>query len=378
MSASTPAPQTTELDPTARLLLGPGPSLVHPRVLRAMATPLIGHLDPQFITIMNEIQSLLRYVFQAGDDVVTIPISGTGSAGMEASLANFVEPGDPVLICVNGYFGERLVDIAGRYGGDVARIDAPWGEVFAADQVAAALDARPAKVVAIVHAETSTGARQPLKEIAEVVHAHGALLIVDAVTSLGGLPVEFDANDIDIAYSGSQKCLSAPPGLSPIALSARAQEALKARESAVANWYLDLTMVFKYWGPQRTYHHTAPISMNYALREALRLAAEEGLEARFARHQRNAEMLWDGLAELDLTPYVAPEYRLPMLTTVRLPEGLDEATIRRRLLQEYNIEIAGGLGTLAGKVWRIGLMGYSSQPENVVTLLGALERILND
>lgn len=371
-------PQTAELNPSARLLLGPGPSLVHPRVLRAMATPLIGHLDPQFITIMNEIQSLLRYVFQAGDDVMTIPISGTGSAGMEASLANFVEPGNPVLICVNGYFGERLVDIAGRYGADVARIDAPWGEVFTADQVAATLDARPAKLVAIVHAETSTGARQPLKEIAEVVHAHDALLIADTVTSLGGLPVAFDATGIDIAYSGSQKCLSAPPGLAPIALSARAQEALKARQSPVANWYLDLTMVFKYWGPQRTYHHTAPISMNYALREALRLAAEEGLEARFARHQRNAEMLWDGLAELDLMPYVTPEYRLPMLTTVRLPEGLDEANVRRRLLQEYNIEIAGGLGTLAGKVWRIGLMGYSSQPENVVTLLGALERILND
>lgn len=370
-----PATGYTDLNPSPRILLGPGPSMVHPRVLRAMSAPLTGHLDPQFIDIMNEVQDLLRLVFQT-EDAVTIPVSGTGSAAMEASLANFVEEGDPVLICVNGYFGERLVDMAGRYGADVARLDAAWGEVFTAQQVEQALAARPAKLVAIVHAETSTGALQPLDEIAEVVHRHGALLIADTVTSLGGIPVRFDEVGIDIAYSGTQKCLSAPPGLAPLALGPRAVEALRARESTVKNWYLDLTMVFKYWGPERTYHHTAPISMNYALREALRIVAEEGLEARFERHRRNAEMLWDGLAALDLSPVVPLDHRLPSLTTVRLPDGLDDAAVRRRLLDEYNIEVAGGLGAFAGKVWRIGLMGYSSRPENVVTLLGALERIL--
>ncbi|HLV43933.1 MAG TPA: alanine--glyoxylate aminotransferase family protein, partial [Aggregatilineales bacterium] len=365
-----PATSYTDLNPSPRILLGPGPSMVHPRVLRAMSAPLTGHLDPQFIDIMNEVQDLLRLVFQT-EDAVTIPVSGTGSAAMEASLANFVEEGDPVLVCVNGYFGERLVDMAGRYGADVARLDAAWGEVFTAQQVEQALAARPAKLVAIVHAETSTGALQPLDEIAEVVHRHGALLIADTVTSLGGIPVRFDEVGIDIAYSGTQKCLSAPPGLAPLALGPRAVEALRARESTVKNWYLDLTMVFKYWGPERTYHHTAPISMNYALREALRIVAEEGLEARFERHRRNAEMLWDGLAALDLSPVVPLDHRLPSLTTVRLPDGLDDAAVRRRLLDEYNIEVAGGLGAFAGKVWRIGLMGYSSRPENVVTLLGA-------
>jgi len=323
----------TDLNPSPRLLLGPGPSMVHPRVLRAMATPLIGHLDPEFITIMNEIQDLLRMVFQASDDTLTIPVSGTGSAAMEAAVANFVEEGDPVLICVNGYFGERLIDMATRYGADVQRIDAEWGTVFSAQQVDEALQQHPAKVVMIVQAETSTGALQPLAEITEVVHRHGALMLVDAVTSLGGVPVDMAANDIDIAYSGTQKCLSAPPGLGPLAVAPRALEAFKKRESIVPNWYLDLSMVLKYWGPERTYHHTAPISMNYALREALRLVDEEGLEQRFVRHQENAQYLWDGLAALDLTPHVVPEYRLPSLTTVRLAEGMDDAGTRRRLLE---------------------------------------------
>ncbi len=373
-SPSTPR-HYAELSPPTRLLLGPGPSMVHPRVLRAMSTPLIGHLDPAFITMMDEIQELLRLAFEA-PDAVTIPVSGTGSAGMEAAICNFVEEGDPVLICVSGYFGERMVDMAQRYGADVRRIDVAWGEVFSAGQVEEALRERPAKLVAIVHAETSTGAYQPLEEIAEVAHRHGALLLVDAVTSLGGLPVGFDRLGIDIAYSGSQKCLSAPPGLAPLALGPRAVEALKRRESTVPNWYLDLTMVFKYWGPDRTYHHTAPITMNYALREALRLVDEEGLQARFERHARNAQLLWDGLSDLDLVPHVPLDYRLPTLTTVRVPDGVDEMAVRGRLLSEYGIEIAGGLGALKGKVWRVGLMGYSSQPENVITLLGALERIL--
>ncbi len=367
-----------ELDPSPRLLLGPGPSMVHPRVLRAMSTPLVGHLDPEFITLMNEVQELMRVVFQASDDTLTIPVSGTGSAGMEAALCNFIEMGDPVLICVNGYFGDRMAEMASRYGAQVRRLDAAWGDIFDPAQIEAELKAHPAKLVAIVHAETSTGALQPLDEIARIAHAHGALLLADTVTSLGGVPVRMAEVGIDIAYSGSQKCLSAPPGLAPLAIGPRALEVLKNRKTKVTNWYLDMTLILKYWGPERTYHHTAPISMNYALREALRLAVEEGLEARFARHASNARLLWDGLADLDLTLHVPEDHRLPSLTTVRVPDGIDETAVRRRLLDEYNIEIAGGLGALKGKVWRIGLMGYSSRVVNVVTLLGALERILSN
>jgi alanine-glyoxylate transaminase/serine-glyoxylate transaminase/serine-pyruvate transaminase len=364
-----------DLDPAPRLLLGPGPSMVHPRVLRAMGTPLIGHLDPQFITLMNETQELLRLVFET-TNALTLPISGTGSAGMEAALCNFIEPGDPILICVSGYFGERMIDMASRYGADVQRIDVPWGGVFSAQQIEQALDAHRAKVVAIVHGETSTGTLQPLEEIAEVVHRHGALFLVDAVTSLGGVRVGVDAIGIDICYSGSQKCLGCPPGLAPLTINPRAEDVLRARRSRVANWYLDLTMVQKYWGGDRTYHHTAPISMNYALREGLRVIEEEGLPARYERHQRHAQLLWEGLAEMGLSLHVQVPYRLPSLTTVRVPEGVDELAVRRQLLDDYNIEIAGGLGALKGKVWRVGLMGYGSRPENVVTLLGALERIL--
>lgn len=365
-----------DLDPSPRLLLGPGPSMVHPRVLRALATPPVGHLDPDFLAIMNEVQELLRAVFET-DNRLTLPVSGTGSAGMEAALCNFIEPGDPVLVCVNGYFGERMIDMATRYGADVRRIDVAWGDVFSASQVDEALRAHPAKLVAIVHAETSTGALQPLEEVAEVVHRHGALFLVDAVTSLGGVSVGVDQVGIDICYSGTQKCLSCPPGLAPLTVSPRAEEALKARRSRVTSWYLDLTMVQQYWGAERTYHHTAPINMNYALREALRLVVEEGLQQRFERHRANAQMLWDGLAELGLKPHVPESHRLPTLTTVVVPEGVDEAAVRARLLKEYNIEIAGGLGALKGKVWRIGLMGHSSRPENVLTLLAALRHILH-
>ncbi len=365
----------SDLNPTPRLLLGPGPSMVHPRVMRALGAPVVGHLDPDFFTVMDDVQALLRMVFQA-PNAYTLAISGTGTAGMEASIANFVEEGDPVLVCVAGFFGERIAEMACRYGADVQRLDVPWGEAFTAQQVREALRARPAKLVAIVHGETSTGVRQPLEEIAAVVHEHGALLLVDTVASLGGVPVRMEEIGIDICYSGSQKCLSAPPGLAPLALSPRALEALEARRTPVANWYLDLTLLRKYWGPERVYHHTAPISLIYALREALRLIDEEGLEARFERHARHARLLWEGLAALDLTLYVAPEVRLPTLTTVRVPDDVDEAAVRRRLLEEYNIEIAGGLGALKGKVWRIGLMGHSSQPVNVITVLAALERVL--
>lgn len=364
-----------ELNPPTRLLLGPGPSNVPPRVLRAMATPVIGHLDPAFLQLMGEVQALLRYVFNT-QNWLTIPISGTGSAGMEASLANFIEPGDPVLICVNGYFGERMCEMAARYGAEVHRIERPWGEVFTPEEVDAALRRHPAKLVAMVHAETSTGALQPLEGMAEVAHKHGALLLVDCVTSLGGLPVLVDEWEIDIAYSGTQKALSCPPGLAPLTVSSRAEEVLKRREHKVTSWYLDLTLIQQYWGSERTYHHTAPISMIYALREALRIVQEEGLERRWARHRRNAELLWEGLQELGLELFVPEERRLPTLTTVKVPEGVSEAQVRRRLLEDYNIEIAGGLGQLRGKIWRIGLMGYSSRRENVLLLLAALKDVL--
>lgn len=363
------------LNVPTRLLLGPGPSLVDPRVLQIMATPLLGHLDPKFLEIMDHTQEMLRYVFQTKNRL-TIPISGTGSAAMEASMANTIEPGDKVLVCINGYFGTRLADMAQRYGAQVETIKKPWGEVFKAQEVQQALEKFPAKIVGIVHAETSTGARQPIKEISEVVHQFNALIVVDTVTSLGGLPVEVDDNDIDVCYSGSQKCLSCPPGIAPITFGHRAETVMDQRKTKVANWYLDVNMVRSYWGSERTYHHTAPITMNYALYEALRIVAEEGLEARWARHQRNAQLLWDGVEAMGLALHVPLEYRLPSLTTVRVPEGVNEAQVRSRLLNEYNIEIGGGLGELKGKVWRIGLMGYSSRPENVLLLLAALKEIL--
>ncbi|MEA3337734.1 MAG: alanine--glyoxylate aminotransferase family protein [Chloroflexota bacterium] len=365
----------TDLNITPRTLLGPGPSDVHPRVLSALSYPLVGHMDPQFIDLMNEVQDLLRFVFETENEL-TIPVSGTGSAGMEAALCNFIEPGDQVLIGVNGYFGERLCDMAGRYGAEITRIERPWGEVFTVDEIDAALAKKPAKIVALVHGETSTGARQPLGDMADVVHRHGGLLLVDTVASLAGVPVGVDANDLDIVYSGSQKALSAPPGLAPLTISPRAQDVLNQRSSQVANWYLDLTMVRKYWGPQRAYHHTAPINMNYALREALRLVYEEGLAARFSRHQSNAELLWAGLEEMGMSMHVPRENRLHTLTTVRLPDGIDEAAVRKSLLNDYDIEIAGGLGALAGKVWRIGLMGYSSQHRNVTLVLAALKEVI--
>ncbi len=365
----------TDLNITPRTLMGPGPSDVAPRVLRAMAHPPVGHLDPQFVKVMDEVQELLRFIFETGNEM-TIPISGTGSAGMEAAVANFVEPGDPVLVCINGYFSMRIAEMASRYGAAVDRIEKPWGDVFAPEDVDAALRRRPAKVVALVHGETSTGAMQPLDGMAEVVHGHGGLLLVDTVASLGGVPVSVDRHELDIVYSGSQKALSAPPGLAPLTVSPRALEVLHRRESKVANWYLDLTLLANYWGPARMYHHTAPINMNYALREALRLAQEEGLAAGFARHRANAERLWTGLEEMGMRMHVAPSLRLPTLTTVRVPDGVDEAVVRSRLMNDFNLEIAGGLGALKGQVWRVGLMGYSSQHRNVTLLLGALREVL--
>jgi alanine-glyoxylate transaminase/serine-glyoxylate transaminase/serine-pyruvate transaminase len=340
-----------------------------------MAHPLLGHLDPMFIGLMKEVQELLRYVFQTNNEL-TLPISGTGSASMEATVVNLIESGDEILIGVNGYFGERLCDMASRYGGIVNRLEKPWGEVITPEEVEKALQKRPAKIVAVVHAETSTGALTPLEDMGRVVHKHGALLLVDCVTSLGGVPVKIDEWDVDIAYSATQKCLSCPPGLGPLTVGERAREVIRKRKSKVPNWYLDLTMIEHYWGDERTYHHTAPITMNFALREALRIVQEEGLEKRFARHRENSQMLWQGLEDLGLKCVVPKEHRLPSLTTVAVPEGVDETAIRKSLLTEYNIEIAGGLGAFKGKVWRIGLMGYSSRKENILLFLSAMEKLL--
>ncbi len=365
------------LDMPPRILLGPGPSMVDPSVYKAMMTPIVGHLDPRFIELMDRVQELLRYVFQT-ENQLTIPISGAGTAAMETAIANVVEPDDTVLVCVNGYFGLRLAEMARRYGDDVETIHRAWGEAFTPDDLKVALDQRPAKVVAIVHAETSTGVLQPLEGIAEIVHAHGGILIVDTVASLGGAPVLVDEWQIDICYSGAQKCLSCPPGISPITVGAHAMDKLEKRSTPVANWYLDLTLLAKYWdAATRAYHHTAPISATYALYEALRLVAKEELEKRWERHSQMAKLLWTGLQALGLTLHVPEPYRTPTLTTVRVPDHIDEASIRRAVLHDYNIEIAGGLGDLKGQVWRVGLMGYSARRENVELLLTALQKLLS-
>lgn len=364
-----------QLDMPPRLLLGPGPSNAHPRVLQALGMRQVGHLDPAFIQLMNEVQDLLRYAWQT-ENKLTIPVSGTGSAAMEATLANLVEPGDVVLVGVNGFFGHRLVDMAGRYGADVRQIDKAWGEVFTLDELKTAVAQHRPAILALVHAETSTGACQPLDGVGDLCRQHDCLLLLDTVTSLGGVPLWLDEWQVDAAYSGSQKCLSCPPGISPFTLGPRAVENLSRRKSKVANWYLDMSLVGQYWGSERTYHHTAPINMNYALREALRLVAEEGLAVRWQRHRETAEYFWHGLAELGLDCHVDEAYRLPSLTTVRVPDGVDPKAVTGRLLQEYNIEIANGLGQLAGKVWRVGLMGFNSRKENAALLLAALREVL--
>ncbi|HEY61729.1 MAG: alanine--glyoxylate aminotransferase family protein [Anaerolineales bacterium] len=365
-----------DLDLSSRILLGPGPSMVPPRVLNALSTPPVGHLDPEFLGVLAEVKELLRFTFQTKNEV-TFPISGTGSAGMEAALCNFIEPGDRVLIATNGYFGERLAEIAKRYGAQVDRLEHAWGDVFLPDEIEEALQKADYKLFAIVHGETSTGALQGnVKEIAELVHAHGALLVLDTVASLGGVPVKVDEWDVDICYSGSQKCLSAPPGLAPMTVSPRAMEVLMDRKTPVANWYLDFTLLTRYWGKPHVYHHTVPVNMIFALREALRLVAEEGLEERFARHRTNSETLWQGLEDLGMPPIIPLEHRLASLTTPKLPKGIDEKSIRRRLLTDFNVEISGGFGPFAGMIWRIGLMGFSSRRENVILLLSLMKELL--
>lgn len=362
-------------DVPQRILLGPGPSEVPPRVLAALARPTIGHLDPVFLEIMDDIRTRLQQVFQTKNEM-TLAISGTGSAGMETVLANLIEPGEKVLIGVNGVFGGRMADVAERYGAQVVQLEKPWGQVFDPSEFIAAIRRENPVLACLVHAETSTGVWQPLDGIGAAVREIGGLFVIDCVTSLGGAPVEIDRWNVDAAYSGTQKCLSCPPGLSPVTLSPRAVAKLDARQSKVRSWYLDLTMIRNYWGGARAYHHTAPVNMLYALREALAIVLEEGLEARFARHRARHEQLRAGLEALGLR-YVSQEgHHLPMLNAVGIPEGVEDAAVRKQLLAEYGIEIGAGLGVFKGKAWRIGLMGHSATKRNVKLLLAALAEIL--
>ncbi|MEZ4828457.1 MAG: alanine--glyoxylate aminotransferase family protein [Bacteroidia bacterium] len=365
-----------ELNPHTRVLMGPGPSDVHPRVLKAMATPLIGHLDPDFLEIMDDIKAMVQATFKT-HNALTFVVSAPGSAGMETCLVNLLEPGDEAVICVHGVFGGRMADIAERCGAKVIRVEAPWGEAISPAQVKAALENCKPKLVAIVHAETSTGVLQPLEEISAMVHDAGALFVVDAVTSYCGTELKVDEWGIDAIYTGTQKCLSAPPGMSPVSFGDRAVAALENRKTKVQSWFMDLSLVKNYWaGAKRAYHHTGPVSNMYALREAYRLVLEEGLENRFARHKANHLLLKEGMESLGFEFLVKEGYRLPMLNSVKIPDGVDDAAVRSRLLHEYNIEIGAGLGAFAGKIWRIGLMGESSTPNHVNMLLSALKTIL--
>jgi len=362
--------------PSPRILLGPGPSDVPPRVLAALAAPTLGHLDPEYLQIMDETRGLLQRVF-ATENKLTLAVPGTGSAGMEACVANLTEVGDEAIVCVAGAFGARMADMAERHGAIVHLVEVPWGQTVGADAVAAALKAHPrAKWLGIVHAETSTGAHQPLDDISRLVHGAGALLIVDAVTSLGGHDLRVDAWGIDACFSGTQKCLSCPPGLAPVTFSAASLDAMDRRKTKVRSWYLDMSLIRNYWSADRVYHHTAPVNMTYALREALRAVLEEGLEARIARHRHNHLALRAGLEAMGFT-YI-PAASLAPLNAVHVPTGVDDARVRARLLDEYGIEIGGGLGPFKGKAWRIGLMGASSTKRNVTLLLAALEAILGD
>ncbi|MDZ4683466.1 MAG: alanine--glyoxylate aminotransferase family protein [Planctomycetaceae bacterium] len=373
MTIPFPAP----VSPPRRILMGPGPSDIHPRVLAALAAPTVGHLDPYFLKVMDELQGMLRQVFRT-ENKLTLAVSGTGSAGMEAGVVNLIEPGDRMVVCVNGVFGGRMADVAKRAGAEVTIIERPYGEVFDPGEITAALKTAKPKVLGIVHAETSTGAHQPVDEIAKLCHEHGALIAVDCVTSLGGLPVEVDAWGLDAVYSGTQKCLSCPPGLAPVTFSPRAIEAIDKRTKKVQSWYLDMQMVKDYWGSNRAYHHTAPINMNYALHEALRIVLEEGLDARFARHRRNHLALKAGLEAMGVQYAGVDGRRLPMLNAVLIPAGVDDAAVRKQLLTEFGIEIGGGLGPWKGKAWRIGLMGVASCEANVLLFLAALEKCLLD
>ena len=365
----------SQVNPPRRVLLGPGPSDIHPRVLNAMSLPVLGHMDPEFIAIMDEVKAMLRVAMNTTNPM-TYVISGPGSAGMQSSLMNVLEPGDTIVICKNGVFSARMEEMCRRIGANIVLIEVPWGEAIPAELVKATLESTDAKALAIIHAETSTGVLQPIPEIARLTKDAGALLIVDAVASFCGTPIKTDEWGIDVLYSGSQKCMSAPPGLSPTSFSPAAHEVAENRKSQMPSWLLDLRLLESYWsGSRRAYHHTAPVSSIYAMHEALRLVLEEGLEARYARHIKHTAMLREGLEKRGFRIAVAPEHRLPMLTVVEIPEGLEDMEVRSRLLRDYNIEIGGGLGKFAGKVWRVGLMGESSTMNNVNALLGAFDEI---
>ena len=371
---------TSSFHPPQRTLMGPGPSDVSPRVLAALARPTIGHLDPQFVQLMDEIKSLLQFAFQTENEL-TLPVSAPGSAGMEACFVNLVSPGDTVIVCQNGVFGGRMRENVERCGATAIMVQDDWGQPVSLDRVAAAFDANPeAGILAFVHAETSTGARSDVARLCALARERGALTIVDAVTSLGGIPVEVDNWGVDAMYSGTQKCLSCVPGIAPVTFGPRAVERIQARAGAVQSWFLDMQLVMGYWGgsAKRAYHHTAPVNNLYALHEALVMLQEEGLAPSFARHARNHRALVAGLEAMGLSMAVAPEHRLPQLNSVLIPQGVDDAGVRGALLERYNLEIGAGLGDLAGKTWRIGLMGHASSERNVLSCLSALAAVLAD
>lgn len=357
------------------LLLGPGPSCVPQEVYDALSRKTLGHLDPYFMRIMDATKEMLMQALNTGN-AMTVPMSGTGSAGMEACFVNLVEPGDKVLILINGVFGVRMSDVAARLGADVDALEFTWGTPVVPDAVESKIHEKAYRIVAVVHAETSTGVRNPVAEIGRLLQGSDTLYLVDAVTSLGGIDVRMDDWGIDALYSGTQKCLSCPPGLAPLSFSERAVARLNARKAKVPNWYLDLSLIANYWGAKRVYHHTAPVNMIYGLYQALALLLEEGLEAAFTRHRKNHLALVRGLKDLGMEMLVEERWRLPMLNTVVIPAGVDELSVRKRLRSEYRIEIGAGLGPLAGKIWRIGLMGHSSREESVARLLAALKKLL--
>lgn len=373
-------PMVRKFSPPPRLLCGPGPGNAHPRVHAAMSLPQVGHLDPYFLELMEDIKSLLRYTYQTKNEF-TVPVSGTGSAAMEACVANMIEPGDKILVGVNGYFGHRMINMAKRYGGEPIAITKPWGEVFSYEEIKAAIEKHQPKIVGLVHAETSTGAAQPFDGVGELCRKHGAILIADCVTSISGVPLYIDEWGIDASYAGTQKALSCPPGVSPLTFGPRAMEKLMARQTEVANWYLDMKMVASYIGGSggggpRSYHHTAPISMIYAMREALELVREETLPVRWKRHRDVAETFWQELQNMGLEPLVAYEHRLPTLTTVKVPAGVDAKKAVAYILDKYQIEIGNGLGDLAGKVWRVGLMGVNARHDIALTVISVLRDAL--
>ncbi len=366
---------TASFFPPQRILLGPGPSNVEPRILEAMLKPVLGYLDPVYLKCMDEIQDMLRGVFETRNRT-TLSISGTGGAGMEACLANLVEEGEEVVACVNGFFGQRAAELAERWGAKVVRVEAEWGRPLDMQQVREAFRKSKARIVIMIHAETSTGMRQPIEDLKSLRDIRDAIIIVDSVTSLGAHPVGVDRNGIDASYSCTQKGLGAPPGLSPVTFSERALEKIRSRRKRPGSWYLDIQLIDKYWSSERAYHHTAPVLMNYALREALAVIREEGLEARWDRHRRNSEAFAAGIEAMGLEMLVEPRHRLWTLNAVRIPDGVDDARIRGRLLNEHNIEIGAGFGALKGKIWRIGFMGSGSSGNNVLLLLAALNSVL--